>query len=101
MADNKGIENCKCNAEVKKQTKQTEDESFALTLLREYSKTAHKWFIVSMVILCMWLATIGGFLWFLNQYNFESYTQDGSGYNNINTGTQGDVNNGTEVPPND
>lgn len=30
---------------------------------------------------------------------FSSYdyvTQDGSGYNNINTGTQGDVNNGAE-----
>lgn len=97
MADNKGIENCKCNAEVKKQTKQTEDESFALTLLREYSKTAHKWFIVSMVILCMWLATIGGFLWFLNQYNFESESiivdsKDG-GNANYQTG-DGVINNG-------
>lgn len=92
MADNKGIENCKCNAEIKNQTEQIEDESFALSLLREYSKAAHKWFIISMVILCMWLATIGGFLWFLNQYNFESYevTQDGDGYNNY-VGNDGDI----------
>ncbi len=101
MADNKGVESCKCKEELRKQTEQIEEETFARTLVREYSKTAHKWFIISMVILCMWLATIGGFLWFLNQYNFESYTQDGAGYNNINTGTQGDVNNGTKIPSND
>jgi len=40
----------------------------------------------------------GGILMFLNQYEFESYSQDGSGYNNINTGEQGDVNNGAEIP---
>lgn len=34
---------------------------------------------------------------YLFQYDFQSYTQDG-GYNNINTGTQGDVNNGAEIP---
>lgn len=30
-----------------------------------------------------------GMLHFLNQYEFENYSQDGSGYNNINTGEQG------------
>lgn len=28
--------------------------------------------------------------------SYDYYTQDGGGYNNINTGTQGDVNNGAE-----
>lgn len=28
--------------------------------------------------------------------SYDYYTQDGGGYNNINTGTQGDVNNGSE-----
>lgn len=40
---------------------------------------------------------ISAFLIYLYQYDFQSYSQDG-GYNNINTGTQGDVNNGTEIP---
>lgn len=31
----------------------------------------------------------------------ETYQQDGNGYNNINTGSQGDVTNGTEVFEND
>lgn len=30
-----------------------------------------------------------GILFFLNQYEFENYSQDGGGYNNINTGEQG------------
>lgn len=49
-------------------------------------------------IISIVLIFFGGILIFLNQYEFENYSQDGSGYNNINTGTQGDVNNGTEIP---
>ena len=42
-----------------------------------------------------------GMLHFLNQYEFENYSQDGEGYNNINTGEQGDLYNGTEIPENE
>lgn len=38
-----------------------------------------------------------GILFFLNQYEFENYSQDGGGYNNINTGEQGDLYNGAEI----
>jgi len=38
-----------------------------------------------------------GMLFFLNQYEFENYSQDGGGYNNINTGEQGDLYNGAEI----
>ena len=38
-----------------------------------------------------------GILFFLSQYEFENYSQDGGGYNNINTGEQGDLYNGAEV----
>lgn len=44
------------------------------------------------------IAIVVAFLVYLYQYDFQSYNQDGNGYNNINTGTQGDVNNGTEIP---
>ena len=43
------------------------------------------------------IALFAGFLLFLYQYDFVSYSQDGNGYNNINTGEQGDVINGTEA----
>lgn len=42
-----------------------------------------------------------GMLHFLNQYEFENYSQDGGGYNNINTGEQGDLYNGAEIPENE
>lgn len=38
-----------------------------------------------------------GILFFLNQYEFENYSQDGGSYNNINTGEQGDLYNGAEI----
>lgn len=30
--------------------------------------------------------------------SYDYVSQDGGGYNNLNTGNQGDVNNGTEIP---
>lgn len=74
-------------------------DSFAMELLKGYSAQAKRWFIACLVILSMWLATIGGFVWYLYQYDFESYetviegTQDGEGINiigggNIDYGTE-------------
>lgn len=54
--------------------------------------------IVSIVLMftsnAIWL-----YAWCQYDYSSEdyTYTQDGEGYNNINTGTQGDVNNGADV----
>lgn len=48
------------------------------------------YFLITTII-----ALFAGFLLFLYQYDFVSYTQDGNGYNNINTGEQGDVINGS------
>lgn len=44
------------------------------------------------------IAIVVAFLIYLYQYDFQSYSQDGNGYNNINTGEQGDVYNGTTIP---
>lgn len=56
-----------------------------------------KWlFRLLVFVLILWAATIGLFVWYLNQYDFVSYTQDGDGYNNINNRVQGDVINGAE-----
>lgn len=74
-----------------------EKEVFVLELLSEIKMQSKRWMIAFFVVLGLWAATIGGFVWFLNQYEFEYYSQDGNGYNNINTGEQGDVINGAEV----
>lgn len=79
---------CNCQ-DVAEKGKQNVEESFAKELLKGYSTQAHRWFVAFLVVLCMWFGTIGGFIWFLNQYNFESTTsteiaQDNG--NNIMTG---------------
>lgn len=53
--------------------------------------------LVSVSFAISVVAIVASFLVYLWQYDFQSYSQDG-GYNNINTGTQGDVNNGAEIP---
>lgn len=75
-----------------------EKEVFVLELLSEIKRQSKRWMIAFFVVLTLWAATIGGFVAFLSQYEFESYMQDGNGYNNINTGEQGDVINGAEIP---
>ena len=44
-------------------------------------RTIKRLIITLMVIIFLWFATIGGFVWYLNQYDFESYVyeQDGEG----------------------
>lgn len=88
--------NCK---EVAEQGKTKVEESLAMELLKGYSSQAHRWFIAFVIVLCMWFGTIGGFIWFLNQYNFESYeySQDSQGINNINNHIGGTVYNGAEA----
>lgn len=84
--------------EENKEELKKEEKSIAMELLEELKRQNKRLVVALFVVITLWATTIGGFVWYLNQYEFESYAQDGSGYNNINTGTQGDVNNGTEIP---
>ena len=76
-----------------------ENDTFAMAMLKSYHKQATRWYITALVILSMWLATIFGFVWYLNQYDFSSETvtveaeQDGNG---TNIGGGGDVDYGAE-----
>lgn len=73
----------------------TNNDSFAMELLKGYSTQAKRWFIACMVILSMWLATIGGFVWFISQYDYESYEITADGDSNANyIGEDGNVYNG-------
>lgn len=55
--------------------------------------------ILVMAILLFVLSLAYLIAWNLYDYSVEtiSYSQDGEGYNNINTGIQGDINNGAEI----
>lgn len=86
-----------CKGEEKKEIEQ--EESLAMTLLKEYSAQAKKWFTICMVILSMWLATIAGFIWYLYQYDYEvsetaiEQSAPDGGVNNF-IGNDGDILNG-------
>lgn len=64
------------------------EESFAMQLVKEYAKTSKRWFIVSLVILGMWLSTIFGFVWFIQLYDYTTYDiySDGGGNANYQEG---------------
>ena len=76
-----------------------EKDTFAMAMLKSYHKQATRWFIIALVVLCMWLTTIGVFVWYLNQYDFSSETvtveQDTAEGGNANyIGGNGDIANG-------
>ena len=74
-----------------------EEKSLALEILEELKRQNKRLMITLMIVIILWAFTTAGFLVYLNQYDTVSYAQDGEGYNNINTGDQGDVINGSET----
>lgn len=51
---------------VKKQLEEVKEQSLAMELLQDYKKTNKRMFITILVILTMWFATIGAFLYYIN-----------------------------------
>ena len=54
-------------------------------------KKNRRLFIALLIAIILLFASNMGWLIYESQYNTFSYSQDGNGLNNINTGTQGDV----------
>ena len=48
------------------------DESLVLELLRDSSKRNKRTFTVLLVVIFLWFATIVGFVWYINQFDFIS-----------------------------
>lgn len=72
------------------------EKSFAMELLEDYKKSNKRLFIIIIVILAMWFATIGYLVYILNDVGTieETITQDNeNGYNNY-IGNDGDIING-------
>lgn len=73
-----------------------QSDSFAMELLKGYSAQAQRWFITCLIVIFMWLSTIGIFIWYLNQYDYESITttvESETGVANY-IGNDGDIYNG-------
>ena len=52
--------------ELEKEVKEMQEESLAMSLLHDYKMQNKRQFIVILVILIMWLATIGYLIYILN-----------------------------------
>lgn len=77
----------------------TEDKIYGLAseMLHDIKAQSRRWTIAFFVVLGLWFATLCGIGVYFYSYDTVTYAQDGSGYNNINTGEQGDVTNGATL----
>lgn len=77
--------------EEKKETKWNQiEEYFATQVIEQSKRTAKRWFIAWLIT---FVALIGTNTCWIYQWNSYDYIyQDSHGTNNINTGTQGDIN---------
>lgn len=63
-------------------------------LIEQTRANARRWFIAWIITLIALVGTNMAWLYVFQSYDY--ITQDGEGVNNANTGTQGDVNIGTD-----
>lgn len=55
--------------------------------------------IISLIVAIVLIVFF--FMSFIDKHNYTSYSQDGNGLNNINSGTQGDISNESTTKDND
>lgn len=83
--------------ELKKEVKTVKEQSFAMELLGDFKKQNKRQFIIILVLISLWFATIGYLVYVLNDIGTieeTTVTQDNSnGYNNY-IGNDGDIING-------
>ena len=72
--------------EIKKELEEVREESFAMELLKDYKKANKRQFIIILVILTMWFATIGYLVYVLNDIGVieETTTQEVTDIDTIN-----------------
>ena len=83
--------------EMKKEVEEIQEESFATQILKDYKKQSKRQFIVILVILGMWFATIGYLVYVLNDIGTiteETTTQEITDFDTINGNivNKGDIN---------
>lgn len=62
--------------EMKKEVKEIQEESLAMSLLHDYKMQNKRQFIIILVILGMWFATIGYLVYVLNDIGTETTTTE-------------------------
>ena len=64
---------------------------FEAEIARQERHIKRLWISIIVAVLAV-VAVTGGFIWYLNQYDFTSYEQDGQGVNIIGSSNGGDCN---------
>lgn len=81
---------------MEKDTNTGSEKSLALEILEEVKLQSKRWMVAFFVILGLWAATIGTFVWYINQYDYSDYDiQSHNGGNANFVGRDGDITNGT------
>lgn len=70
------------------------NNSFAMEVLEQAKRNTKMWFVTWILTMATLIGTNAYWIYTFNSYDYVS--QDGEGINNINTGDQGDLENGTE-----
>ena len=83
--------------EMKKEVEEIQEHSFAMELLKDQKKQNKRMFIIILVILGMWFATIGYLVYVLNDIDAtteETTTQEITDFDTINGNivNKGDIN---------
>ena len=76
---------------VKKEVKELKEKSFALEMMGDYKKQNKRLFVIILIILTMWFATIGYLVYVLNDIGSVETTQEVTDFDTINGNV---VNNG-------
>ena len=66
------------------------EQFFAVEVIEQSKRNAKRWFVAWLVTLSALIGTNAAWIYVAQSYEYIS--QDGSGQNNINTGTQGTEN---------
>ncbi|MEG1506915.1 MAG: hypothetical protein RR478_05415 [Bacilli bacterium] len=51
-------------------------DNLATEMLKELKQQSKRWFIGFLVVVSLWFATIGGFVWFISQYDFTTVVDE-------------------------
>ena len=60
-----------------------EERNLATEMLHELKQNSRRWFISFIIVLMLWFATIGIFIWYINQPIEEIETSNKSTYRRV------------------
>lgn len=72
---------------VKKELKEVKEKGFAIELLNDYKKQNKRLFIILIIVLVMWFATIGYLVYVLNDIGTIETSQEVEDVDTINNST--------------